>query len=378
LAELRDWRDLDGRRDTLQDAAHALADGQLVAFPVETGYVIAACTLLPAAVQRLAEWPRREGDAPASLLLPWPAALIDFAPTLGRLGRRLSQRCWPGPIQFVVDASHPQRAGSQGSGLTARLAPSVRRFLGAEQTIGARVPAHEAIRQTSMLLPGFLAVVAMEGENGASGVDSAELQSRYGDRLALIVDDDPRQCAKPASVVRLLDEGWQLLREGAVPAAMLEELSACMIVFVCTGNTCRSPLAEALCKKQLADRLGCMVEELPRRGFVVRSAGLSAATGCSAAEGAVAIGRSYGVDLAGHVTRPATAALLRQADHVFAMTQSHLRTIRASLPGAASWVKLISPSGDDLPDPIGGDEGIYQQCADKIWQCVTARLADIE
>ena len=52
--------------------------------------------------------------------------------------------------------------------------------------------------------------------------------------------------------------------------------AAMKILMVCLGNICRSPLAEGLCKKLLAERLGCSLEELPQRGFVVLSAGLSA------------------------------------------------------------------------------------------------------
>ena len=68
---------------------------------------------------------------------------------------------------------------------------------------------------------------------------------------------------------------------------MLRQQSACLVVFVCTGNTCRSPLAEALCKKRLADALGCAMADLPGRGFFVCSAGLAAMMGGPAAAEAV-------------------------------------------------------------------------------------------
>ncbi len=112
-------------------------------------------------------------------------------------------------------------------------------------------------------------------------------------------------------------------------------------------------------------------------GFPVFSAGLSAAAGCPAPEGAGATATAYGVDLQAHVTRPATATLLKQADYVFAMTESHLRAITSQVRGTANWVRMLSPDGDDIPDPIGGDESVYQQCAERIWQCLEARLAEI-
>ena len=69
---------------------------------------------------------------------------------------------------------------------------------------------------------------------------------------------------------------------------------------MCTGNTCRSPLAEALAKKVLADRLGCTADELPGRGFWVLSAGVSAYGGGPASEESVTVAAEFGADLSGH------------------------------------------------------------------------------
>ena len=84
---------------------------------------------------------------------------------------------------------------------------------------------------------------------------------------------------------------------------MLREQSSCLIVFICTGNTCRSPLAEALCKKRLSDRLGCGVEELPGHGFSVVSAGLAASMGGSGQRNPGG-GGGLRRDLARHCSRP--------------------------------------------------------------------------
>ena len=141
----------------------------------------------------------------------------------------------------------------------------------------------------------------------------------------------------------------------------------CRILFVCTGNTCRSPLAEALCKRRLAGRLGCAIEELPSRGFIVLSAGLAVMIGERAAVDAVAIAQTYGADLAGHATQPVTAELLAQADHVLTMTQGHLQVLGSYFPDSAAAPRLLAPDGEDLADPIGCDREVYEECARKIW-----------
>ncbi|MEO0248903.1 MAG: TRAP transporter large permease subunit, partial [candidate division WOR-3 bacterium] len=105
----------------------------------------------------------------------------------------------------------------------------------------------------------------------------------------------------------------------------LKKLWSTTVLFVCTGNTCRSPLAEALCKQLLAQRMGCAVEELPRRGLVVLSAGLQALPGMPATPEAVAAAQALGASLEQHQSRPVTPELLSRADFVIGMTSSHVR-----------------------------------------------------
>jgi len=370
MVDLRDWRNLDERRSALHDAAQTLANGQLVAFALETGYAVAACGLLPAAVHQLVEASATASDVRAALLLGSPSAFTDWAPDLSAAAVRLSRRCWPGPVQFVLRID-------SGGGVASRLNPEVRGAVGPDGDLHFRVPAHEAIRQASRLLPGFLVVADAEIGAAANGTAAERLHNRYRERLGMVIDDGPPLYDRPATVVRLEQNGWQLVREGAVSADALRELSARMIVFVCTGNTCRSPLAAALCQKLLAERCSCSADELPRRGFIASSAGLSAVPGCSAAPETIAIAKEYGVDLGGHTTRPLSAMLLRQADYVFAMTASHLRAMAMHLPGAGPAMHVLSPRGEDIPDPIGGDDATYKQCAEQIWQCLQDRLTEI-
>jgi protein-tyrosine phosphatase len=178
-------------------------------------------------------------------------------------------------------------------------------------------------------------------------------------------------------VVCVNGNSWSLGREGVVTAADLQRLTACRVVFVCTGNTCRSPLAEALCKRRLAERLGCSPEELPQRGFDVQSAGVAALAGGPAADEAVEAARAFGADLSGHQSQPLTARLVALSDFVVSMTHSHLRTVAEQVPNPAARLRLLSPEGQDLADPIGGDQEVYRECAQQIWQHLEGLVAEL-
>src|SRR5262245_13690372 len=114
------------------------------------------------------------------------------------------------------------------------------------------------------------------------------------------------------------------------------------VLFVCTGNTCRSPLAEAVCKRLLAERLGCRVSELPARGYVIESAGVATWGGMPASPEAESAGRSVGADLSGHRSRPVDPALLARATDVIAMTAGHAAVLGARFPDVGPLPVLLA------------------------------------
>jgi protein-tyrosine phosphatase len=134
------------------------------------------------------------------------------------------------------------------------------------------------------------------------------------------------------------------------------------VLFVCTGNTCRSPLAEGIAKAMLAKRLGCRVAELPGRGFTIRSAGVMAMAGDEASLESQAVAREHGADLLAHRSRPVNPELLADATDVIAMTASHAALLVMQYPGVGPEPRLLC-GRDDLPDPIGHEIDIYRACA---------------
>ncbi|HEY7461965.1 MAG TPA: low molecular weight protein arginine phosphatase [Gemmatimonadota bacterium] len=123
------------------------------------------------------------------------------------------------------------------------------------------------------------------------------------------------------------------------------------VLLVCTGNTCRSPMAAVI-----LERLG------GERGVRVRSAGTGAVSGAPAAEEARRVARRHGLSLASHRSAPLEPELLAWSDHVLAMEGYHKRVIERL--GAAEKVTLLSEyggDGGDIADPIGEPEETYER-----------------
>jgi protein-tyrosine phosphatase len=154
----------------------------------------------------------------------------------------------------------------------------------------------------------------------------------------------------------------------------LRETAGLRIGFVCTGNTCRSPMAEALARDIVAERLRIAPGRIGDFGFAIESMGVLAGEGAPAAEHAVTVMQRRGLDLSRHVSEPATLERVSALDHVFGLTQSHVEALRAMLPPRKSAiVDLLDPDGDDVPDPIGGSLEDYRRCADSIEKAIARR-----
>lgn len=133
------------------------------------------------------------------------------------------------------------------------------------------------------------------------------------------------------------------------------------ILFICTGNTCRSPLAEGLAKKMASDR-GLSPE--------IESAGLSVFPD-GANPHSVTVAAEYGADLTKHRARPLTDTMLLQADQIYTMTKSQADFLKRIYPSGNEKIKTLCDQ--DVSDPYGGSEDDYRLCAQQIWEGLQQR-----
>ncbi len=360
-----DLQSTDDARDVVHRAVQALAEGKLVGFPTETVYTIAASTMQPAAGERLSAL---KGGLDALSAQPGELALgvkgigeaLDYIPEMSALGKRLARRCWPGPVTLVFDSGHRES-------LIRRLSPRVQDVVAPGAQLGLRAPAHPLIQEVLKLLVGPVLLTSANRPGETEPQTAQEVVRTLTDEVALILDDGPCRFGQPASVVRIENCQYGVVRPGVVSEQNLKRLASQILVFVCTGNTCRSPMAELLCRKLLAEKYGCPLEKLEDHGVIILSAGIAAMMGGRPAQEAVDVMRDdFGLDLSGHTSQPLTEQMIRQADHLFVMTHSHQQAILAEFPEAADRTRLLSRGERDVSDPIGGPLELYRRCAEQI------------
>jgi protein-tyrosine-phosphatase len=139
------------------------------------------------------------------------------------------------------------------------------------------------------------------------------------------------------------------------------------LLFVCTGNICRSPMAEGLMK--------VLLPPAPGRHITVCSAGTQAVDGLPPETGAVRAVREHGADIAGHRSRAIDGSLIASANLILVMERQQARLIQSTAPVAPDALRLLGEfaGGEGTPeisDPYGGSFAVYRRCAQMIRGCL--------
>ena len=139
------------------------------------------------------------------------------------------------------------------------------------------------------------------------------------------------------------------------------------ILFVCTANICRSPMAEGLGRAYAA-----------RRGWLIEfgSAGVMGLEGHPAEPRAVRVMAEIGIDISGHRSRGVTAELVEQADHILVMELHHQIRLHRAFPASEGKVLMLGTFGGvhEIPDPMGGWRWRFRRSRDLIRRCVEGFL----
>jgi len=360
---------LDLPDEAFDDVARALAGGSLVVFPTETVYGVGASAVSADAMAALSRLKSRTPDKPFTLHLADPHQAEPFAGPLLPLAKRLITKTWPGPLTLIVPDRRRHRHEPKGL---------IEEALYHEGTIGLRCPSHPVAQ--ALLKKAGVPVAASSANLGGRPAPHRieEALADLRGQVHYAIDGGPTPYARASTVVRIRpDNSYEILREGAITARRLARLAHTRILFVCTGNLCRSPMAKGLLTRMLADHYGCRPDALEDHGIEIDSAGTGAASSSPPSPNAVEVMTERGIDIRGECSRPMTVDALLAADYIWVMTRGHKDTALRFAPEVAGRVALVDPSSQEVPDPIGGDLETYRACARHLERALTERLTEI-
>ncbi len=316
----------------LREIATQLAQGKVVAFPTETVYGLAASTAHPKALTRLHELKQRPEDQPFTYHVANFGMLERLDVIQGRVLRYLMNQFWPGPVTFLA--------------LNRR-----------EEKIGLRFPKNEiAIRMINLCEDPIVATSAnIHGEK--SPTTAEEVLRTFPSDIDIVIDGGVCELGQDSTIVDTVSNPPVVLRRGlyadrvdqAIEKIKYGRFPRKKILVVCTGNTCRSPMAQ-----------GWLEHELQKKGLAeqieVSSCGICARDGYSAAMESILTLKNDEIEFEDFKTHLCRKEDVLGADLILVMSEEHRRFLSEMCPPARERIVVLG-----IPDPVGMTIDFYER-----------------
>jgi protein-tyrosine phosphatase len=319
--------------------------------------------LNPTAIRALFELKQRR-DGAFLVVVADEQSAREVASTFPDPAAVIARTCWPGPVTIAL----PARDG---------LPPEL---LGEEGTIGVRISGNSVARE----LPARLGAPVVSTSANLAGQeplnDPGEIGHVFPDGLALVVDGGVLPPGPGSTVVDGRSIPLRVIREGAVSRNSLARRTGLeveggrdipLVLIVCTGNTCRSPMAEGVLKVMLRQR--GLEDDID-----VESAGVAAVSWGQATEETRAAAWERGIDLSAHKPRQISTQMTREADIILVMNERHRSRIAVIDPPARERTHILRKLAAELKggtvvgrreieDPYGGPPAAYRKALRTMW-----------
>ncbi|MBN3041203.1 MAG: threonylcarbamoyl-AMP synthase [Candidatus Omnitrophica bacterium] len=335
-------------QELIFQAAKIISKGAIAALPTETVYGIGARADKEDMVKRLYEIKQRPKEKPFSLVMSnFDKVVNNYFDVLPPYGYRVMEKFWPGPLTVVYYSLNNEK-------------------------IGVRMPAHIVTRKILEELDLALCLASANLSGQEEAVTADEVEKIFDNNIDLLIDSGKCNFAKASTVVDLTTRPFTVLREGVVSKEdLIDTFIKKRIVIVCTGNSCRSPMAEYLLRKYLV-----LIKPYLFNRYEIVSAGISAFDGAPAAENTVNILKeNEDIDARGFLSRRLDRHLILSADLIFTMEDLQTKYIlqyEDTAEGRVFNLKKFLPANleQDIPDPVGKSLGFYNGVYDLLKEAV--------
>jgi tRNA threonylcarbamoyl adenosine modification protein (Sua5/YciO/YrdC/YwlC family) len=329
-------------------AAQALKNGGIVAFPTETVYGLAANFFDEKAVKKLHEVKKRPEGKPFTVQIADRNGMDRFKCEISSLAREFMEKFWPGPLTLIFNTAVSGK-------------------------VGIRLPnnriARELIRQSGTLIAAPSANIS----GTTPPREAREVLAQFKDKIDIILDAGETQLGKESTVVDFTAVPYRIARIGVIPKEKIAQaefdfwklkVGPCIkkILFVCTGNSCRSAMAEGYLKKRL--------KQVERDDIEVFSRGVSAHGVPGPTSETLEVLKGDGIDMSGHRPTLLSRDDIESADLILAMEDFQIENILQHAPHKKDRVYLLAEFGLwggkvqeaslELPDPIGKPLNVYK------------------
>ncbi|MBI4845834.1 MAG: threonylcarbamoyl-AMP synthase [Candidatus Omnitrophica bacterium] len=337
--------------EKIAEAAEILKAGGIAAFPTETVYGLAVVASNDNAVNKLKKIKGRDHGKKFSICIHSFEQAEGLTGNIPPFAYRLMKKFWPGPITLVLESKD-------------------------SDSVGLRMPDH-GVTQILLKYVGDPVFAPSANLSGCQPAVSAEdVLKNFDGKIDVILDAGKAKWEISSTVCRVFENSFEILRPGVITDKMINVvLRDKNVLFVCTGNSCRSAMAEGLMKKI--------------SGFnphlSVHSAGIAAFENMPATKEAVAVMKQSGIDISEHRTKRLTDVILKEADYILVMDYGHRRYILNHMPQVAKRVFLLKEfsgakeeEGLVIPDPIGMQAEYYLEISNILKQSIEKIVEKIQ
>jgi protein-tyrosine phosphatase len=235
--------------EIIRVAGDAIRRGELVGFPTETVYGL-ACRVERGSLARLDRLKGRDASKHYTLHIGQIEEYRKYVPKVGVRAEKLIRQAWPGPLTLVFEVGTAEVDLHRS-----RLDGEMTQILYKDNSIGIRCPDHPVASLLLRLVDHPVVAPSANYAGQPPATDADQVVSQLADGVDMILDSGPCKHKKSSTVALVGRGGIEMLREGVYSPLELQTMSKVVFLFVCTGNTCRSPMAEGFFRKYLAEKI---------------------------------------------------------------------------------------------------------------------------